>query len=133
MIKSTKMCSRTRRRESRLERNKSRARTVPKGCATRHIAATAAALQAISAPRHRAQKHHFDQRAGLRAPLDMELPAVGFDQRLGQRQNDAGAFGGLIRWGLRSEWLHGGCDLVVVEPLAAIADPQDHFAEIRQR
>ena len=63
----------------------------------------------------------------------MELPTVGFDQRFGQRQNDAGAVGGLIRGWLHSERLHRGRDFVVVEPLAAIADPQDHLAEIRQR
>src|SRR5260370_42414130 len=99
------------------------------GCATRHIAAKAAALQAISGSLHRAQKHHFDQRAGMRAPLDMELPAVGFDQRLGQRQNYAVAVGGLFRWGLRSEPLHLDSDLLVVELVAAIADLQAHFAE----
>jgi len=67
-------------------------------------------------------------------PLLMwNCPRLAFDQRLVSDQNDAGALGGLIRRGLRSERLHRGCDLVVVEPLAAIADPQDHFAEIRQR
>ena len=44
-------------------------------------------------------KHHFDQRARMRAGLDVELGAVGLDQRLGQRKTDAGTAGGLIRGG----------------------------------
>jgi hypothetical protein len=44
----------------------------------------------ILRPCHRVGKHDLDQGAGAAAGLDLELGAVGFDQRLGQRQADAG-------------------------------------------
>ena len=46
--------------------------------------------------RHRVRKHHFDQRVRMRAGLDVELRAIGFDQRLGQRQADAGILRGFV-------------------------------------
>src|SRR5580704_5558255 len=74
-------------------------------------------------PRRRLRKHHFDQRTRMRGGLDVELRAVGFDQRLGQGKADAGTVGGLVRRRMGAERLHGGGDLVVVEPVAGIAHP----------
>jgi hypothetical protein len=39
---------------------------------------------------HRVREHHLDQRAGMAAGLDLEMGAVGLDQRFGQRKADAG-------------------------------------------
>jgi hypothetical protein len=68
----------------------------------------------------------------MRTGSDVELRAVGFDQRLGQGQADAG-IRGLIRRRLGAERLHRGRDFVVVEAVAGIADPQHHLAEVGQR
>ena len=68
------------------------------------------------------------------AALEVELRAVGFDQRLGQRQADAGGIvGRLIRRRGGAERFERRCDFVVIEPGTGIAHPQHHLAEIRQR
>src|ERR1700722_15684395 len=71
-------------------------------------------------PRRGTREHNFDQRARMAAGLDVESRAVGFDQRLGQRQADAGAVGSPIRRRLVAKRLHCGGDFVVVEALAGI-------------
>ena len=50
--------------------------------------------------RHLLRKHHFDQRARMPAGPDLELRAIGLDQRLGQREVDGLNCRCLIRWRL---------------------------------
>src|SRR3954468_7498094 len=103
----------------------------PPHCRTRatKIAASFRAIPPTSGARYRVRKQDLDQRAGTAASLDLEFSAVGFDQGLGQRQADGRALGP-IRRRRRPERLKRGGNLIVVEAMAGVADPQHHLAEI---
>src|SRR5690349_9219568 len=74
------------------------------------------AIPVTSGPRDRVRKHDLDQRAGAAAGLDLEFGAVGFDERLGQRQADSRTLGP-VRWRRRAERLESCGNLVVVEAM----------------
>jgi hypothetical protein len=79
-------------RERLYSRSQDRAKNIPCPVVKPRQIPAVVLVVLTSGFRHRVRKHHFDRRARMRAGSDVELRAVGLDQR----QADAGILRGFV-------------------------------------